>query len=79
MPTYAFRNNDTGEEYTDFMSISDLEVYLKENNVTQLVNGSPAIVSGRGMTKPDNGFRDLLKNIKKQHSKGTSGSTVNTF
>jgi len=80
MPTYKFVNNDTGEEFEDFMSISALDVYLEENkNVTQLVNGAPHIVSGRGMGKPDNGFRDLLKNIKKEHSKGISRSTVNTF
>jgi hypothetical protein len=79
MPTYAFKNNDTNEEYTDFMSISELEVYLQENNVTQLVNGAPMIVSGRGMGKPDAGFRDILKKIKKESSKGIQGSTVNTF
>jgi hypothetical protein len=80
MPTYRFVNNETGEEFEDFMSISALDVYLNENkNITQLVNGAPLISSGRGMGKPDNGFRDLLKNIKKEHSKGISRSTVNTF
>ena len=80
MPTYKFINNETGEEFEDFMSISALDVYLNENkNITQLVNGAPLISSGRGMGKPDNGFRDLLKNIKKEHSKGISRSTVNTF
>jgi hypothetical protein len=80
MPTYRFLNNDTSEEYEDFMSISALEVYLKENpHLTQLVNGAPLIGSGRGMGKPDQGFRDLLKTIKKKHSKGISRSTINTF
>jgi len=80
MPTYKFLNNDTGEEYEEFMSISALDTYLDENpNVTQLVNGAPLISSGRGMAKPDAGFRDLLKNIKKEHSKGFTRSTVNTF
>ena len=80
MPTYLFFNNDTGETYEDFMSISDRDEYLKENpHVTQLVNGAPMIVSGRGMKKPDSGFRDLLGRIKDKHSKGISKSTVNTF
>ena len=61
------------------MSISELEDYKKNNNVTQLVNSAPAIVSGRGMSKPDAGFRDILKRIKKEHSKGISRSTVNVF
>lgn len=80
MPTYLFINNDTGVEHEDFMSISALEQYLKDNpNVTQLVNGAPLIHSGRGLGKPDSGFRDLLKNMKKGNSKGFKRSTINTF
>jgi hypothetical protein len=80
MPTYRFLNNDTSEEYEDFMSISALELYLKDNpNVTQLVSGAPMIHSGRGLGKPDEGFRDLLKNMKKANSKGFRRSTINTF
>lgn len=80
MPTYRFKNNDTGEEFEDFMSISALEVFLTENpNVTQLVNGAPMIASGRGMGKPEQGFRDLLKDMKKKHSQGITRSTINTF
>lgn len=80
MPTYKFLNNETGQEYEEFMTISALDEYLKANpNVTQLVNGAPMIASGRGMGKPDNGFRDLLKDIKKKNSRGITRSTINTF
>ena len=80
MPTYKFLNTTTKKEFTDFMSISELEGYLKDNpHFTQLVHGCPAIVSGRGMGKPDNSFRDVLKEIKKKNSKGLSKSTINTF
>ena len=80
MPTYKFLNNDTSEEHEDFMSISALGEYLKNNpHITQLVNGAPMISSGRGLGKPDNGFRDLLKDMKKKHSKGITRSTINTF
>ena len=80
MPTYKFRNNETNEEYEHFMSISSMEEYLEKNpHITQLVNGAPLIHSGRGMGKPDQGFRDLLKDIKKTHSKGISKSTINNF
>jgi len=80
MPTYKFLNNDTGEEYEEFMTISALDVYLEENpNVTQLVHGAPMISSGRGMTKPDEGFRDLLKQMKKNANRGIKRSTINTF
>jgi hypothetical protein len=80
MPTYKFVNDETGEEFEEFMTISALDEYLKENtNLTQLVNGAPAISSGRGMGKPDQGFRDLLKDMKKKHSGGFTRSTINTF
>lgn len=80
MPTYRFINNETGEEFEDFMSISALDVYLNENpHLTQLVNGAPLIASGRGIGKPDQGFRDLLKDMKKKHSQGITRSTINTF
>lgn len=79
MPTYRFLNVETNEEFEDFMSISALEIFLKENpHITQLVFGAPLIHSGRGMKKPDNGFRDLLKHIKKGNSKGITRSTINT-
>ena len=80
MPTYTFRNMNTGEEFDDFMSMSSLDEYLKTNpHLTTVINGAPALVSGRGMGKPDNGFRDLLKDMKKTHSKGISRSSINTF
>lgn len=80
MPTYKFKNTITNEEFEEFMSISALEGYLTDNpHLTQLVNGAPAIASGRGMSKPDQGFRDLLKDMKKKHSKGITRSTINDF
>lgn len=79
MPTYRLLNNETGEEYEDFMSISSLDDLLRDNpNITQLVNGAPMIISGVPR-KPDNGFRDLLKDIKKKNQRGISRSTINTF
>ncbi len=78
MPTYRFVN-EKSEEFEEFMTISALDNYLKENpNLTQLVNGAPMISSGRG-GKPDQGFRDLLKDMKKKHSGGFTRSTINTF
>lgn len=79
MPTYNFKNHDTGEEYELFLSLSEREEYLKNNpNVTQMVS-APALHSGRGFKKPDAEFRSLLKHIKKGNQKGISRSTINTF
>lgn len=80
MPTYKFRNEETGEEYEEFMSISSLDQYKESNpHLTQLVNGAPLIHSGRGMAKPDPAFRDLLKEMKRKNSQGLSKSTINDF
>ena len=80
MPTYRFVNNETGVEFEEFKTISALDDYVKENpHLTQLVNGAPMISSGRGVGKPDQGFRDLLKDMKKKHSQGITRSTINTF
>jgi hypothetical protein len=77
MPEYKFKNNDTGDEYLIFMSISERDVYIKENNVTQLIHGFPSHADPvkLGRIKPDRGFRELLKETKKANP----GSNINTF
>lgn len=68
MPTYSFRNTKTGKEYEEFMSISERETLLKENPEIEPMLTTPAIVSGvDGLRKPDDSFRDILRNIKKKH------------
>ncbi len=82
MPTYRFLNKQTGVEWEEFMGISESEQYLRDNpDVEKLVNGSPMVVGSAmgGKTKPDAGFRDLLKDMKKKHSGGFTRSTINTF
>lgn len=77
MPKYTFENTQTGDIYEDFMTISSMEEHLENNPHIRQVPGAPQIVSGvsSGRNKPDSGFRDILKTIKKRHPK----STVNTF
>ena len=77
MPTYKFKNLITCVEYEQFMSIAEMEVYTQNPNI-KLLPSMPAIVAGIDR-KPDNGFRDILKNIKKESERGISRSTINTF
>lgn len=86
MPTYTFHDKNTGKEWTDIMSMSEREEFLKNNpHVEQLIVSAPPLVDPTGLSvkgvknKPDGGFRDLLKTIKKGNSKGFKRSTVNTF
>lgn len=81
-PSYTFINLNTGEEWTDIMSISEREEFLSKNpQVQQQLTSAPALGDSirLGLRKPDNGFRDRLKEIKKAHSRGLTRSTVNTF
>lgn len=77
MPTYIITDINTGEEEEMFMSISEMQKYFADNPNKKQVIGSPMIVSGvaSARMKPDQGFRDVLRNIKSKHRK----STINTW
>jgi hypothetical protein len=79
MPTYRFLNKDTEEEFEDFMFLAELQPYLDSNPHIKQMASAPAILSGVSGAKPADGFRDVLREIKKKHSQGISKSTVNTF
>ena len=69
MPTYAFLNKETGEAFEESMSISSREQYLKDNpNLEPLLIYTPGFVDPHrmGRIKPSDGFRDILRNMKKK-------------
>ena len=68
MPTYCFRNNETGEVHEEIMKMDDREKYLKDHPELTQVLEMPPIVSGTdGLRKPDDSFRDILRYIDKKH------------
>lgn len=71
MPTYTFRNKETGETIDMFMSWSGRAEYLKNNPHMESCFGAPAIISGVDSSSGRNlgGFRDVLKNMKDKHPK----------
>ena len=74
MPIYSMRNNDTLEEFEVNLKYSDLEQYLQNNpNTQQIFNRFPATGDSvrLGIRKPDDGFRDALKEVKSAHKKNT--------
>jgi hypothetical protein len=78
MPRYTFRNELSGEVSTMDMSIAEMEEFLEKHDWIKWVpvSGLPTLDSVRlGIRKPDGGFRDLLKTIKK----GSPRSKINTF
>jgi hypothetical protein len=78
MPIYSIRNNETQEEFEINLKYSDLEQYLKDNPTHQQIFtkfpgfGDPVRL---GLRKPDDGFRDVLKNVRHHHKK----DSINTF
>jgi len=78
MPTYDLRNKKTGEITEVQMTISDKEAYLKKNKHLEQVLGMPQIVSGTdGLRKPDDSFRDILREVDKKHKGGRKGNNMN--
>lgn len=68
MPTYRLIDTQTEETEEHFLSWAALQEYLSKNPTKQLLPAAPAIVSGvSGQMRPDEGFKDILRNIKKNH------------
>ena len=59
MPTYDFLNTKTGKEFSEFMSISEKETYLKHNSHIQQKVSSINIISGTGGIKNDGGLERI--------------------
>jgi hypothetical protein len=77
MANYTFLNKETNEEFDISMPISDLDDYKKNNpHLEQLLTGIRLGDPTRlGLRKPDSGFRDVLKKVKRAHR----GSNINTW
>jgi hypothetical protein len=66
MPTYDFRNKDTGEVFEKIMKIAEKEQYLIDNpHIEQTLLAAPAMGDSvrLGLHKPDNGFKEVLQKI----------------
>ena len=67
MPSYSFKNNETGEEWEEFFSISGREEFLEQNpHITQLPS-MISIVSDTGGIKNDSGWGDNMSRIAEAH------------
>jgi hypothetical protein len=76
MPTYVFRNKETGEQFEKIMKISELDTFRQENPQLETVIQSVAFGDPTKLTssrKFDTGFKEVLQRI---HEK-TPGSELN--
>ena len=69
MPTYRFYNKRTKKEYTDLMSISEMEEFIKKKHIKILPPTTLNIVSSVGHidSKTDSGWKDVLSKITDAH------------
>ena len=68
MPTYDFKDKKTDKVYEKRMTIAERDQFVKDNPHLEQVISFPKIVSGvDGLRKPDDSFRDILRNIDKKH------------
>lgn len=80
MPTYSFRNKETGEEFEDFMTNTAKEEFLTANpHVIQIITyatptGDPILL---GVVKTPDSFNSLLKNISKRNNNRKNQSEIN--
>lgn len=75
MPTYIFRNKETGEQFEKIMKISELDAFREQNPQLETIIQSPMICDPVrvGARKMDTGFKEVLQRI---HEK-TPGSQLN--
>jgi len=73
MPSYTFRNKETGEVTDEFCSLAERQEKLDSGKYEQII-GRPEIISMRGdaISKTSGDYRDLLKRIKKGAGKGNT-------
>ena len=70
MPTYTFKNKDTGKVWDESMSISDSEKFLRDNPNMQKVPiaiNMVRSVMGQKSMKTDSGWKENLSRIAEAH------------
>ena len=77
MPTYSFKNNDTGEEWEEFFTISGKEEFLEKNKHIQQLPSLISIVGGVGGIKNDSGWGDNMQRIAEAHPNTPLGDKYN--
>ena len=73
MPIYTFHNSKTDEVYTEMMSISEMESYLKSNpHIKQQLTQMNIVGGVSGVSyRTDGGWKETLSKIAEKHP--TSG------
>ena len=78
MPLYTFENKRTGKTFTEMMTISEMESYLKKNKHIKQNISSVNIVAGvSGMSyKSDQGWKETLSKVAEAHPQSALANEV---
>jgi hypothetical protein len=64
MPTYEFRNKETGEVTEHIMRIAEREQFISDNpHLEQTITSAPAFAGDHITIKKDTGFKEVLQRI----------------
>tara|TARA_B110000967_G_scaffold95877_1_gene98468 strand:+ start:1422 stop:1754 length:333 start_codon:yes stop_codon:yes gene_type:complete len=65
MPLYDFEDTETGEQFTELLSLSNRVKFLELNpQLKQIITRAPSLVSGTNMeAKMDDGWKENLSRI----------------
>jgi predicted nucleic acid-binding Zn ribbon protein len=64
MPTYEFRNKQTGEVTEQWMKMSEKDAFLANNpHLEQTMTKAPAFAGDHITIKKDTGFKEVLQKI----------------
>ena len=69
MPTYTFFNKRTKKQYTELMSISEMEDYLDKNkHISQVIVPINIVAGVSGLThRNDQGWKENMSRIAEAH------------
>tara|TARA_S200000501_G_scaffold297915_1_gene284299 strand:- start:64 stop:378 length:315 start_codon:yes stop_codon:yes gene_type:complete len=78
MPIYTFYNKRKKKEFTEMMTISEMESYLKKNkHITQRILGVNIVAGVSGMSyKSDQGWKETLSKVAEAHPQSALASEV---
>lgn len=73
MPTYSFVNNETGNEETHYLKMSELDEFKKNNPHLKQKLTTGSIIGGVSTSSGSlpEGFKDTLREMKKKHPSAT--------
>ena len=69
MPLYTFYNKRSKKEFTEMMTISEMESYLKNNkHISQRITGINIVAGVSGMSyRSDGGWNEVKSKIAEAH------------